>query len=217
MYRSFYFDCDSTLTAVEGVDELTRVLPEGLQREIAALTAAAMNGDLPLAEVYERRLATIAPSKALLDTIGGIYVQQLVPGAREVVSTLQRRGKKVAIVSGGLLPVVRVLGAALGVPAADVHAVGIEFDAQGRYRGFDRSSPFWRNGGKREFFAGRPASERPIVFVGDGVTDLEAKDVVELFIGYGGVAVREKVRQAAAHFVLDLRDVLRIAQDTHDP
>ena len=79
-FRSFWFDCDSTLSAIEGVDELTLALPKALQREIKALTEAAMNGTVPLAEVYERRLATIAPSRDQLEAVGKLYVEKLVPG-----------------------------------------------------------------------------------------------------------------------------------------
>lgn len=207
MFRSFWFDCDSTLSAIEGVDELTRILPDVARREIAALTEAAMNGTLPLAEVYERRLATIAPSRGMLAAIGALYVEKLVPGARELVAALHFLGKEVGIVSGGLREVVLVLARALGIPDSHVHAVELHFAADGSYRDFDRSSLFWRNGGKRTFFAGLGAAARPICFVGDGATDLEAKDAVELFVGYGGVVTRELVRRGAARFVTALREL----------
>jgi phosphoserine phosphatase len=48
------FDCDSTLTRIEGIDELAR--RAGCATEIAALTEAAMNGAVALEEVYARRL-----------------------------------------------------------------------------------------------------------------------------------------------------------------
>jgi phosphoserine phosphatase len=210
-FRSFWFDCDSTLSAIEGVDELTRVLPERIQREIKALTEAAMDGTLPLADVYEKRLAVIAPTRAMLDEVGRLYVEKLVPGAREVVAALQFLGKRVGIVSGGLLPVVLVLARELGVAPEDVHAVDVRFDRDGRYVEFSRASPLWRNGGKRELFASFGDGPRPICFVGDGATDLEAKDAVELFVGFGGVAEREVVRRGAGAFVMRLADVLGVA------
>ncbi|MGZ8868425.1 MAG: HAD-IB family phosphatase, partial [Thermoanaerobaculia bacterium] len=47
-------------------------------------------------------------------------------------------------------------------------------------------------------------------FVGDGVSDLETKPAVDLFIGFGGVAVRDRVRDEADTFVEEtsLRAVL---------
>lgn len=210
-FRSFWFDCDSTLSAIEGVDELTLALPKALQREIKALTEAAMNGTVPLAEVYERRLATIAPSRDQLEAVGKLYVEKLVPGAREVVGALGFLGKTVGIVSGGLAPIVRVLARSIGVPIANVHAVDIHFAKDGTYLDFERKSPFWRNGGKREFFAALGPRSRPICFVGDGATDLEAQDAVELFVGFGGVVAREAVRRRARAFVTRLADVLPLS------
>ena len=42
-----------------------------------------------------------------------------------------------------------------------------------------------------------------ILFVGDGVTDLEAKEVVDLFVGFGGVKIREVVKNEADLFIED--------------
>jgi phosphoserine phosphatase len=39
----------------------------------------------------------------------------------------------------------------------------------------------------------RARSKGKAVFIGDGITDLEAKPAVELFIGFGGVRQRERV------------------------
>ena len=59
-FASVVFDCDSTLVAVEGIDELS-----GPYRDrITALTDAAMDGSVPLEEVYGRRLEIIQPTRA---------------------------------------------------------------------------------------------------------------------------------------------------------
>jgi phosphoserine phosphatase len=44
-----------------------------------------------------------------------------------------------------------------------------------------------------------------MVMIGDGATDLQAKPPADAFIGFGGVVVRESVRQAADWFVTDFR------------
>ena len=44
-------------------------------------------------------------------------------------------------------------------------------------------------------------TQRPLLFVGDGITDLEAKDVVDLFVGFGGVARRPAVEAAADAYI----------------
>ena len=204
MFRAIYFDCDSTLTAIEGVDELGRFAGEGVRARLAELTDLAMSGARPLAEVYEERLALIAPDREKLAEIGRLYVEAAVPGAVDVVAALRHLGKVVGIVSGGLEPAVRELAAHLGVDPERVHAVPVRFDQAGRYDDFDRTSPLWRNGGKREVLAALPADQHPLCFVGDGVTDLEAADVAERFVGYGGVARRDQIERRASYYLPEL-------------
>ncbi|MBL9078760.1 MAG: HAD-IB family phosphatase [Planctomycetes bacterium] len=200
-FAAVYFDCDSTLCAIEGVDELLAGAPPPLRAEVAALTHAAMEGTKPLAEVYETRLQLLAPRRAELDRIGALYVARLVPDAAALVSALQFLGKQVGIVSGGLLVPVQHVAAHLGIPASHVHAVPLVFDAHGHYVDFDRSSPLWRNGGKIEVLQRLPADQRPVAFVGDGITDAETIGTADLFVGYGGVVDRPAVRARAPVFV----------------
>ena len=54
-YTVVCFDCDSTLSKIEGIDELAKLA--GLGEEMARLTDAAMNGVVPLEAVYEKRLS----------------------------------------------------------------------------------------------------------------------------------------------------------------
>lgn len=197
-FASIWFDCDSTLSALEGVDELGRSRdPETLQA-VEELTAHAMSGELPLAEVYGARLAKLAPTRAECDAIGARYVETLIPDARLVLDALRFLGKQVGIVSGGLLPPVAALAAALGIDRDHVFAVPIHFHADGSYDDFDRSCPLSRNGGKVDVLGARPPEERPLAFVGDGVTDLEANAVVDRFVGFGGVVRRPAVEREAS-------------------
>lgn len=199
-YAAVYFDCDSTLSSIEGVDELLQFADPALRAEIARLTEQAMNGQLPLAEVYETRLQRLAPRREQLDRIGALYVQKLVPDALRTVQALQWLGKHLGILSGGLLTPVQHVAAALGIPVANVHAVALVFDADGSYRDFDRCSPLWRNGGKVEVIRALPAAHRPLAFVGDGATDLETQGTAERFVGFGGVVARPLVEARAEAF-----------------
>lgn len=201
LFAAVYFDCDSTLSSIEGVDELLQFAAPALRREIAELTDQAMNGTLPLAEVYETRLKKLAPKRALLDEVGGHYVRNVIQDGKITVEALQFCGKHVGIVSGGLLVPVQHLARHLGVPLEHVHAVPLIFDAEGDYVDFDHDSPLWQNGGKIPVVENAPAEHHPMVFVGDGITDLETKDHVARFVGFGGVVAREAVRAGAEHFV----------------
>ncbi|MEO6598009.1 MAG: HAD family hydrolase, partial [Planctomycetota bacterium] len=200
-FAAVYFDCDSTLSAIEGVDELLQFAPSELRADIAELTRQAMDGQKPLAEVYETRLARLAPRREQLDRIGALYVERLVPHARDVVLALRSLGKHVGIISGGLLVPVLHVAHCLGIEPQNVHAVPLHFDAAGNYRDFERSSPLWRNGGKIDVIKNLPPTHRPVAFVGDGITDLETQGTVDLFVGFGGVVARPVVQQRAQAFV----------------
>ncbi|HET7463200.1 MAG TPA: HAD-IB family phosphatase [Longimicrobium sp.] len=192
-FASIVFDCDSTLVAVEGIDELAR----GRHADaIRALTDAAMQGEVPLEEVYGRRLDIIRPTRGQVDDIGRRYVDALVPDAREVVAALLWLGKTVRVVSGGLRPPVEHVARALGLTTNDVAAVAIDFDAGGAYVGFESASPLTRNGGKPGVIEAWHLP-RPSMLVGDGHTDLEARTVVDTFVAYMGVVWRPRVAEEA--------------------
>jgi phosphoserine phosphatase len=193
-FATVVLDCDSTLSAVEGIEELAAER----RAEVSALTEAAMRGAVPLEEVYGRRLELIRPTRARVDALGRLYVKRLVPDAREVVAVLGREGVVVRIVSGGLLPAVRTLARELGVGDDAVAAVDVYFSGDGAYAGFDASSPLARSGGKREVLEAWGAElPRPVLLVGDGATDLEAAPVVDLFVAFAGVVDRPVVTGAA--------------------
>lgn len=193
-YATVIFDCDSTLSAIEGIEELARARGA----DVAGLTEAAMRGEIPLEAVYGRRLELAAPSLNGVVELGRLYIERLVPDARDTVAALRAEGVDVRIVSGGLLPAVLPLAVELGLPVEAVAAVGVEFDPAGEYLGFDRASPLVRSGGKLEVLrAWTPPIARPSMLVGDGATDLEAADAVDLFVAFAGVVDRPEVTRAA--------------------
>jgi phosphoserine phosphatase len=193
-FATVVFDCDSTLSALEGIEELAAEHRE----EVIALTDAAMRGELPLEAVYGRRLAMVGPTRQRVEALGPRYVQTLVPDARATVDRLRSEGIEVRVVSGGLEPPILYLAAQLGIPARHVAAVPVRFDRD-VYVGFDAASPLTRAGGKRVVLerwrtAGMPG---PVLLVGDGATDLEARPAVDLFVAYAGVVDRPAVTAAA--------------------
>lgn len=193
-FKTVIFDCDSTLSAIEGIDELA-----GIHRDaIAALTDSAMRGDLPLESVYGARLALLRPDRASIKALGVQYIAAAVPGARETVSALRSHEVQVRILSGGLRQAIIPFAAWLGLDAADVEAVDLRFDADGGYAGWDERSPLARSGGKRVVAASLAALlPRPILMVGDGITDLEARPAVDRFVAFAGVVDRPEVTGAA--------------------
>ena len=202
-YTRIAFDCDSTLSRIEGIEELARLdaaarnangAGELRQNQLRELTEAAMSGKVPLQEVYARRLALVSPRRNDVATLGRRYIEQAVPAAKETLGALRYLGKELVIVSGGLRLAVVAFAGWLGVPDRNVHAVAAWFDGNGDLSHIDVRSPLVRSGGKREVLAGLPAART--AFVGDGMTDAETREAVETFVCFAGVVRRPEV---AAH------------------
>ncbi|MEZ4415586.1 MAG: HAD-IB family phosphatase [Gemmatimonadota bacterium] len=194
-FDAVVFDCDSTLSAVEGIDQLAR--RAGLTVDLSKLTADAMEGRVKLEEVYGLRLDRIRPSRTALRLLGELYRRRLVPGAASSIATLKSLEKPVYVVSGGLKQAVVPFVGQLGVAEENVFAVEVHHDQHGQYTGFDEASPMTRSGGKAEVCAALAKKHKSIVVVGDGVTDLEVTKVGVDFIGFGGVIERAAVRAGA--------------------
>jgi phosphoserine phosphatase len=193
------FDFDSTLTRLEGIDELAR--RAGVEKDIAPLTTLAMDGIVPLDEVYSRRLDILKPDRAAVSWLGARYVEEMVSGADTTVETLHQIGVDVYIVSGGLREAILPLAAKLGILPERIHAVSIEFADEGRFKGFDHTSPLARSDGKAVVCRALLENHRSIALVGDGSSDLAAKKSGAYVIGFGGVVTREIVRREADIFI----------------
>lgn len=205
------FDCDSTLSRIEGIDALAAI--RQCESTVAALTDQAMNGETPLEAVYRRRLDLIRPERRDLETIAERYLATRIPGAQETIAVLQNAGIPVAIVSGGLREAIIPLALVLGVAAEDVFAVVLEFDAENHYCGIV-PSPLTTATGKRGVVADWKMKHHlaQVCMVGDGMSDVCARgeDAADTVIGYGGVVSRAAVRSAADAFYQDndLRGIL---------
>jgi phosphoserine phosphatase len=193
------FDFDSTLTRLEGIDELARRV--GVETTIAPLTALAMDGAVALDEVYSRRLEIIRPDRAAVSWLSVRYLEEMVPGADTTVDALHRAGVAVYIVSGGLREAILPLAAKLGILPERVYAVGIEFGADGLFEDFDRTSPLVKSDGKAVICHALFQDHGAIAVVGDGSSDIAAKTSGAYVIGFGGVAAREIVRREADIFI----------------
>lgn len=193
------FDCDSTLTRIEGIDELAD--RAGCRAEVAALTDAAMNGLIPLEEVYAKRLELVRPDRAALAWLAERYAEETVSGAAETIATLKRHGKAIYVITGGLLPAVAEFAGTLGLAPEKVHAVMVYFDGAGAYQGFDAGSPLCRSNGKAAICRKLAEEHGNIAMVGDGLTDLTARAGGAYVVGYGGVTHREVMRQSADRYI----------------
>ncbi len=202
------FDCDSTLSAIEGIDELARVRGPEVFAKVEEQTREAMDGKIPVEAVFGRRLQVIQPEQAHVAAIGRRYIETIEPTAVATVAQLKAAGWTPIIVSGGFRPIIAPLAAHLGI--SRIEAVDLHFDPAGKYTGYDEKFPTTRSGGKPEIMQALKAELHPsrLVMVGDGVSDLETKPVVDLFVGFGRYTERPKVKAGAVAFIHSLSELI---------
>ncbi len=96
--RLVVFDMDSTLIQAEVIDELAK--EAGAGEEVAAITAAAVRGELDFSDSLRRRVATL---EGLPESVLASVAERLplTEGAERLAATLKRLGYKLGIVSGG--------------------------------------------------------------------------------------------------------------------
>jgi phosphoserine phosphatase len=204
------FDCDSTLSAIEGIDELARLRGPAVLAEVEAMTTAAMEGRVPVESVFGRRLDIIRPRQEDVAAVGRQYVERVEPTARVTIATLVARGWTPVIVSAGFTGAIQPLADYLGITR--VEAVPLKFAGDGSFAGYDAAFPTTHTGGKAEVVARLKRALLPVttVMVGDGVSDLETKPVVNRFVGFGRYVVRPKVKAEAHVFIHALSELLEM-------
>jgi phosphoserine phosphatase len=92
-------DMDSTLIAIECIDEIADL--HGIKPQVAAITEAAMRGEIEFSESLRRRAALLAGTEA--SALQRVYDERLRlnPGAEIMLDELRRHGIKTLLVSGG--------------------------------------------------------------------------------------------------------------------
>lgn len=203
-FQYLFFDCDSTLSTIEGIDVLAESADKKWRVEV--LTNAAMNGDLDLSEVYGKRLKAVRPTRKQVHEIKNAYKKTIVEDAEEVIAALQQYGIELFVISGGLLEPVKEFAISLGVAPDNVRAVDVQYDSlsgewwrqsdgrEVRYKTFEEGALTVTDGKADivdELLRDRPAGRS--LLIGDGSSDMMAGRRVDLFVGFGGVITREKV------------------------
>jgi phosphoserine phosphatase len=99
-FKLMAFDMDSTLINIECIDEMAAMV--GLQKEVSAITEAAMRGEISdYKESLRQRVSLL--KGAPVSIMQTVYDEklQLNPGVEQVVAQCHRLGLHTLIVSGG--------------------------------------------------------------------------------------------------------------------
>lgn len=195
-------DMDSTLISIECIDEIADFA--GRKAEVAAVTAAAMRGEIDWPESLRRRVKTLAGLDE--STLGRVYGERLRfnKGAERLIAAARKNGVKTLLVSGGFTYFTDRVREALGIDHAYSNTLVVEagklsgtvtgplVDAQGKAGHLARL--------KREMAvdAGR------VLAIGDGANDLPMMAEAGTSIAYHAKpVVREKAGYALDYSGLD--------------
>jgi len=189
--RLIVMDVDSTLIQGEVIEMLAA--HAGFESEVAAITEAAMRGELDFEASLRQRVALLEGVDA--SAIDEVYdAILLAPGARTMVRTLRRLGYRFAIVSGGFSQITDRLAADLGIHFARANELEIvDGKLTGRILGevVDRAG---KAAALRQFAAEVGVPEASVIAIGDGANDLDMLSAAGLGIAYNA---KPLVRDAA--------------------
>jgi phosphoserine phosphatase len=198
-YGLLVMDMDSTLINIECIDEIADMYQ--LKPQVAAITEAAMRGELDFAESLRRRVALLEG----LDegALQRVYDERLRlnPGAEALFAELRRHGIRTLLVSGGFVFFTERLKQRLGFDFA--HANELEI-AGGKLTGRVLGKILDAQGKADWLVHTRDALElRPdqVIAIGDGANDLKMMAQAGVSIAYHAKPVVRSQASYAFNFV----------------
>ncbi|HEX7321364.1 MAG TPA: phosphoserine phosphatase SerB [Mycobacterium sp.] len=195
--RLIVFDVDSTLVQGEVIEMLAA--RAGAQEKVAAITEAAMRGELDFAASLHQRVATLAGLPAsVVDEVAGEL--ELTPGARTTMRTLQRLGFRCGVVSGGFRQVIAPLADELKLNFVAANELEIvDGKLTGRVIG-----PVIDRAGKaqalRDFAEQAGVAMEQTVAVGDGANDIDMLAAAGLGVAFNAKPVLREVADASLSY-----------------
>lgn len=203
--RLLVSDMDSTFINIECIDEIADLA--GVKSEVAAITRAAMGGKLDFASALRQRVAQLEglPVSGLQTVVEQRL--RLNPGAKAMLRTLENRGIRTALVSGGFTYFTGILKQRYGLDYTLANELEISHgvltgNVLGRIVDGDVKAGFIR-----EIRAALGISDAQVVAIGDGANDAAMLSEAGLGIAYHA---REALR-SRADVTLDHSDLSAVA------
>ena len=195
-------DMDSTLITIECIDEIADM--QGIKPKVAAITAAAMRGEIDFPESLRRRVALLEGLEE--SALGRVYDQRLKlsRGAEAMLSRLQGLGIRTLLVSGGFTFFTERLKQRLGLDytlSNTLEIVGGKLTGKVLGDIVDARAKAAKLCEVRDLLGLKPEQ---VIALGDGANDLAMMAEAGVSIAYHAKpVVRQKATHAFNHVGLD--------------
>jgi phosphoserine phosphatase len=189
-------DVDSTLIQQEVIELLAAYA--GKREEVAAVTEAAMRGELDFTQSLHARVAVLAGlPAAVVDSVRKEVKLSL--GAAELVAAFKAAGHVVAVVSGGFNQILEPIAAELGLDYWQANELEIvDGELTGKVLGavVDRAA---KEKFLREWSAAEGIALEHTVAVGDGANDLDMLGAAGIGVAFNAKPAVRAVADAAVN------------------
>ncbi|PFH04436.1 phosphoserine phosphatase [Collimonas sp. PA-H2] len=198
-FKLLAMDMDSTLITIECIDEIADM--QGLKPQVAAITEAAMRGELEFNESLTRRVALLKGLEA--SALQRVYDErlQLSPGAQTMLTAVKAAGIKTLLVSGGFTFFTDRMKDALGLDYAHSNVLEIvDGKLTGKVVGGIVNAEEKKNTVERVCAELNIAPSQAIV-MGDGANDLSMMSIAGLSVAFRAKPVVREKASVALNFV----------------
>ncbi len=201
-YKLVAMDMDSTLITIECIDEIADM--QGLKPQVAAITEAAMRGELDFAESLRRRVALLEGLDA--SALQRVFEERLrlSPGAERMLRAVQAAGLKTLLVSGGFTYFTDRLKPLLGLDFTRANVLEIvDGKLTGKVLG-DIVDAEAKRATVEQVCATLGISPNEAIVMGDGANDLKMMGIAGMSVAFRAKpVVREQATVALNYVGLD--------------
>jgi len=207
MRRMVVFDMDSTLIQQEVIDELAAIA--GVEPQVKAITESAMRGEIDFFGSLKKRVELLkgANCEGLFEDVKKRI--QFNPGAERLCSVLHKLGYKMAVISGGFLPVAEEVQRRLQLDYAFANSLEVD-EVTGLLTG-NTTGPVVTPQRKRALLATISNVEdckvQQTIAVGDGANDIPMLHTAGLGIAF---CAKPKVQSINQFYKINQRDLSNV-------
>jgi phosphoserine phosphatase len=181
-FKLVAMDMDSTLLAIESIDEIADM--NNIKPQVAVITQQTMRGEISFEESLIRRTSLLQGLH--LDALQKVYDERvkLNPGAEKMLQQAKKSGLKTMVISGGFTFFTERIKTKLGFDYAAANVLGIEDD---RLTGKVIGEIIGRQGKAQLLNQVRNElgiQREQIIAIGDGANDLDMMTEAGISIAY---------------------------------